>query len=548
MSRQIFPAPIDISSYNALQQLNLFLNRGLSNGQLNLSQTNTLPQGSIPPTLNGAFTYVSTTGDIQWDWTSQSIWYPNGTFDIPVAGSEIVVGLDSNTKYYFYPYWDSSLQEIVWIDNNTVTFPNIIGFKGNGTTGYATADTAVNGPPVFSVTIWAKMTAGDTTTQPYLELSSPNVLGVATNIFFQLYSTGGNTIHAYIWNGAAPFNLGSATTVLNDGFWHAITFTCAGVSPNTYTLYVDGNIVIGPTASPASFGALTNMYWHIGACNGAAGWGLTTNTYATAVLAEAAVWSVSVPSSQVVEQSQSGLNIGQSQIETAIISSGADSLWPLNETSGTSIPDLIGTNTGTYRGTVTLNQSSVVYGAVGTPAIAWTQTTFIVNNFWQDQGHVPLSSGAMFASTTSSGDGGGSGGGSGGGGGGCFSRDTLVKTKRGNVRFDELTTDDLVLTAKGTWKKIKSILTHNWTEPLRKLPLNGAGTPKHEVLSGFAERCKFWDVLGNHYNKHVACDGKVMDLEVDTDEDIRLKRSPSTERSYTLANGIVVHNISPSEK
>src|SRR4029077_19862940 len=218
-----------------------------------------------------------------------------------------------------------------------------------------------------------------------------------------------------------------------------------------------------------------------------------------------------------------------------VASDGGTYLWELNETSGTTAADSIDSNPGTYRGGFTLNQTTPLLEPVGSPAIAWTEPIAQAAQEQNFQGNISLSVGNMSAATPTSGSGSGSGGGS-SGGALCFSPETLLKTQRGDIRFDEIEVGDQVVTARGTSRKITKVHIHDYEGPMFELPHGGLITPSHEVLR---ER---WLPAHEVLSKWQPFHGKVYNATVEADpRDSGNERD--TEHSYTLASGIVAHNI-----
>jgi hypothetical protein len=197
---------------------------------------------------------------------------------------------------------------------------------------------------------------------------------------------------------------------------------------------------------------------------------------------------------------------------------------------------------------VTLNPNgtasvSILWGSTtaGFPTLA--QQIQIVNG----DGNVPVAATVdVTAATTASGGGGGTGGGPGGGGTGrsCFSPNTKVKTQRGDVAIVDLVVgEDMVLTARGTWKLVLGVTVRNWDGIMLNMGEDELVTVSHLFLNGAlwqyaSEVHPDYPVVfyeGTIHNVHVNCD------EFDDDT------LPDTEHSYTLSNGSVVHNVTTLE-
>lgn len=93
----------------------------LTAGKIDPTKTGVLMKGSVPPTWSGGFTYVSTMSSITWSWSGLSIYRADGTSTAVPNGSFAVTGLTAGTTYYFYPYWDDTLNSWAWVLGGTGT-------------------------------------------------------------------------------------------------------------------------------------------------------------------------------------------------------------------------------------------------------------------------------------------------------------------------------------------------------------------------------------------------------------------------------------------
>jgi hypothetical protein len=136
----------------------------------------------------------------------------------------------------------------------------------------------------------------------------------------------------------------------------------------------------------------------------------------------------------------------------------------------------------------------------------------------------------------------GSGGGSGGGGGAsCFSPNTRVKTQRGDVALMDLVPEtDFVLTAKKTWKTVASVTSTYWHGLLLDMGDEELSTITHLVLDGTWKPIKDLNRFPT-----VAYEGTVHTIVIDCDPSDDGSQA-DTEHSYTLSNGLTVHNIHTS--
>jgi PA14 domain/Putative phage tail protein len=155
-------------------------------------------------------------------------------------------------------------------------------------------------------------------------------------------------------------------------------------------------------------------------------------------------------------------------------------------------------------------------------------------------------SGSVYVTAATGASGGGTGGGGGGGGGrACFSPNTKVKTQRGDIAIVEIVPYvDKVLTARGTWKTVHEVTTRDWTGSMLAMGSEELSTTTHHVIGDEFFALDKWTPMhecglgfptvhyeGTIHNLHVVCAA---------DDD---GTAPDTEHSYTLANGLVVHNM-----
>jgi hypothetical protein len=186
---------------------------------------------------------------------------------------------------------------------------------------------------------------------------------------------------------------------------------------------------------------------------------------------------------------------------------------------------------------VTLNANGTATVSIlctGTSEPTLAQQVQVANG----DGNVPCS-GSVYVTASTVASGAGAGGGAGGGSGrSCFSPNTKIKTQRGDVAITDLVAgDDKVLTAHGTWKTVLAVTTRKWSDLMLDMGDDELSTPGHLVLTDkwlpMKELQKFPFVAyeGTIHNIHVHCD-----LEDDGS-------ALDTEHSYTLANGLVVHNV-----
>jgi len=197
-----------------------------------------------------------------------------------------------------------------------------------------------------------------------------------------------------------------------------------------------------------------------------------------------------------------------------------------------------GSNTGTYQGTVTLNQSNPMWQAYGsTTAYMFATPVFAAAQLQMNRSHTPLSNGSLTIAIPGVGI---NGGGSGGGSGTCFSPDTRIKTAEGDKTISELKAGDLVLTAAGTWRPVSSVSVTAVQSKLFVMPDGALVTANHRLLSGGR-----WIEAGECLEETKSYDGLVYNLKVSTEEPEGLADSPATEHSFTLSSGLIAHNGGP---
>jgi hypothetical protein len=478
-----------------------------------------LAKGSLPPTLSNSYSYTSTATSATVTNNGQNILRADGTLTSVPNGSQAITGLLASKSYYLYPYWDETLLSQNFVSSSS-SIPNLPGVTENGSTGFVSTTTSTS-QSAGSIEAWFRTTSG--VSGMLVELN-PNQTGApnTTTSYFGLEVRGTGAVVGI------PAHAGANTSGIayNDGVWHHAVMTCVGGAGGAVNVYVDG--VLTNTGS-ATISAVAG-FWRMGS-GGATG----SSFFLNGTVAHVAVYSSVLSAAQIANHYSVMTASGPTAYATIVANDGASFYWKLNETVGTTAADSIGTNTGTYQTGSTLNQSQAVLSPVGSPAIAWTQPSSGAAQQQNLQGFVPLSTGAITIATPASGSAGGNS--SGGATPSCFSGNTLVVTKNGNRRFDELTTDDEVLTAKQTWKRIKEILVHDYKGPVHDIGNGEFVTPDHLILYDSE-----WVKTGRLYIDWQEFEGKVHNLIVETDEPLDQIQSTTTERSYTLANGTIAHN------
>jgi hypothetical protein len=380
------------------------------------SSSGVLARGSMPPSLCPAFTYTSTTTTITISWgANTAVYRMDGSITIIGAGSQEITGLTASTTYNFFPIYDEVLQELRFITSTDLTTsPSFIGATISDTAdaaGYIETTTSLTQPANFSIEMWFVSNVASPGQQPMLSLMSPRTTGSPADNSFYLICDGGAPAAGFYCAGSVLTQVGSSSN-FNDSQMHHIVVTWNNTT-FVAVMYIDG-VQVGTTTGTEPLASLSGMYWHLGLY-----WNSVIDIYGEGVwLSNVAIYHGTIlTAAQAASDYSTGKNLGQSYYAAAVKANGATYFWELQETSGTTAADSVGSNTGTYVSDCTLGVSYNTHSAAGSPAIAWTQNTFLANQAQVLQSRVPLSSGAMQVTTPASGSGTpGSGGGTGGGG------------------------------------------------------------------------------------------------------------------------------------
>jgi hypothetical protein len=161
------------------------------------------------------------------------------------------------------------------------------------------------------------------------------------------------------------------------------------------------------------------------------------------------------------------------------------------------------------------------------------ETVQNITQIFQADGNVAVNVDAI-ANTPASGSGGG-----GGGTDSCFSPNTNIRTKRGDVAIVDILSGDLVLTARGTWCEVETVTSRNYDGEALDMGNAETVTPRHEFLT--ENGWKHVGELGRY--PWIWYTGTIHNLHLKTQDD---PAALLTEHSYTLANGIVAHNFNPT--
>lgn len=482
--------------------------------------------GSIPPTIASALIYASTTSSITWSWPSvQCVLRADGTVTSIGAGTEAVTGLNTNTAYNFYPVYDETQKILRFIGQSDANPPNATGATFNGSTGNVTTTTSYVTATSITLEAWFKISFNNGGT--FLSHGTPQT-GTQTAYISQIGIAAGSVIGEYMGASTGPFSLVS-TTRYDDGNWHHVAYVINGGVG--HTLYVDGIQVA--TASQTTAIKTTTSFMRLGVGD--------TAPFMNGTLAYCAYYATALNAVQVNNHFNALTLSGPTIYNSTTLSDSPAYQWYLNDTTGTTAVEQIASNTGTYTGGFTLNQSSPVLVVSGSPQIAWVSANYLALQAQNLRNIVPLSAGALIASTTVTGSGGGGGGGTGGGGGGnrgCFSPNTRLRTQRGDIRFDELTTGDLVLTARGTWKQVIEI-----TIKAHKGLVIDMGNGELVTTGHLFKLDSDWIRADSFFSQTPQfMEAQVWNAEIDADLNDD-GTGLDTEHSYTLSNGKVAHNV-----
>lgn len=499
--------------------------------------------GSVPPTLSSPFRIANTTTTSTFT-TSPGCMFTraDGTTTTIGQTSQAVTGLTAGNKSLYFPYWRETDQSLQWLQDSDLTIPNITGLTCVAASSqWIQTTTSASIPASFSFEIWMKGTVA--ASQALMSYSDVQGTGAPASVEVQAFVTAAAEITFAIWNGSAWKTLTTAGASVLDGAWHHIM--CAydpTAASGTISTWVDG----ASTSDSITFWTLTGTgtisstagYWHIGFAGGFAGAPLTANTFNSLSLSHVVVYNTAKTINEAGAHFQAFVNVSETMFGSEVVYDSATNYWKLTETSGISMADSIGSNTGTSQGTPTLNQTSHVITILGTPAIAWPFATLIALQQIYLRNRTPLSQNGIAATTTSSGSSTSSGGGSsapvGGGydptgGGGCFTPNTRLKYGQ---RIDKVRPFDLVMTKNG-WRPVKDVFIHAFKGKLRYMGNGESVTEGHHILKDDK-----WIPAMEIFKSEIDYEGQVWNLHIDSEDPDDL--------NYVLNNGYVAHNVRKS--
>jgi hypothetical protein len=511
--------------------------------------------GSLPPSISTPFKIVATATSITLSSSPSALFTrADGTTLVIGQTSTAVTGLPSGNNMFFFPRWNESTQALEFVSASDATIPNITGVIFNGSTQWIETATDASVPSTFSVELWWK----GTTAGALFSFSDVQGTGTPGSSCLQVQTTSAGEVEMSIYNSASWENLTTSGASVLDSTWHHIVCVYAQAT-GIASIFVDGlNTSNGSTFWNATVGTMAGVigYWHFGFIAGFSGAPVTSNLFVNGQLSLIALYDTALIAHSVATHLQAYCNLGETSYLAEVTYDSAVNLWKLNETTGTTAADSIGSNTGTYEGTPTLNQISGVVTVLGTPAIAWPYNSAIALQLQNLRNWTPLSPTGISASTlssgstgssTSSGGGstnGGSGytGGSGGspsrGGGLCFTGNTKIKTQRGDVAISKVRAGDFCLTAKGTWAQVLALISHEAERhTLQIMPNAELVTFKHKILNDGK-----WVNAGEVFQSTIEVNESLFTLAMRSDEPQDQMLSATTERSFTLSSGVIAHN------
>ena len=517
---------------------------------VNPTQTYFLMKGTLAPIVASPFSITTTTSSGTVGTSpSANFTRANGTVVSIGQTSQAISGL-TESNFMVFPYWRESDQTLQFVKSTDVSIPSIVGVTfAAASSQYIETTTTGAIPTTFSVEMWVKGTAAGA----LFDYSAPATLGVGTASICQAFVTSAGEVSFNTQTGGVWTNVITAGAGVLDSTWHHVLIAYTNYLTGTATIFVDGcdtsDSVTFWTNTAMGGVATTTGSWHWGAVQGLAGAPKTSNLYNSFTISLIAIYDTALTAVEAGAHLNAYDTLGLSSYLQETVYNSAVNLWELNETSGTSAVDSVGTNTGTYENSPTLNQSSAVITVLGSPSIAWPFNAALPLQFQNSQGFTPLSAGGVMFSTLSTAKRGWSGGGSSGGssgtgtggiargGGTCFSGNTLIRTTRGNVRIDQIEKGDRCLTAAGTWLPVSARVFHEAAP--RKLHIMDESfvTWGHKILHN-----NQWVNAGTVFPIAVTVDLPVYTLTMESDEPMSEILSPRTERSFQLSNGIFAHN------
>lgn len=401
------------------------VNTALTANQVDPSKSGFLSKGVRPFSIAPQPAFVAGNGTVSfyYDGTNTSLplhlFRDDGTI-VDLHGSTAITGLTTGQTYYFYPAFDEPTGTVVWATDLPVN--NFIGAQLGMTS--STSGQIVQTANSFSTSALSFS---------YETLFNKNSLPGSSGVFWTLNGTqnGNNSNTGFAGfaarlrlqlNGTIAFGIstGSAitevvsTATVADGQTHHITVTYNG---SALTLYVDG---VSQGTAAATITGIT-AFVVIGDRSTAVG-----DAQCEYLLSRCAFYKgVVLTASQAANHYNLFVNFPVSAYDAQVSTDGATNYWKLIETSGTTAADSIGTDTGTYENSPSLNQSLPSIQFFGSPAIAHGRPSYLGLQYQSLAHRIPLSNGNIAVKASSGQSGGGGNKITGGGGSGVLRGSTF---------------------------------------------------------------------------------------------------------------------------
>lgn len=217
----------------------------------------------------------------------------------------------ADSPFFFYPLNDTNASTVTDAsgNNRNGTFNGNVTRKVtgpcprdgsavtlSGTNGWVSTSTSTTGPNVFSLEIWFKTTS----TAGGELIGFGNQSGASSTNDRHLFLTNSGKLVFGVYPGSTMKTIVSPKSY-NDGTWHLADST---LSSGGMRLYVDGALVAGD--STTTTGEAYSGYWHIG-YNTLTGWpNSPSSEYLGATIADAAVYTTALTSSQIAAHYAAG--------------------------------------------------------------------------------------------------------------------------------------------------------------------------------------------------------------------------------------------------
>lgn len=399
-------------------------NTALTANQVDPSKSGFLSKGVRPFSIAPQLAFVAGNGTVTfyYDGTNGSLplhlFRDDGTI-VDLHGSTAVTGLTTGQTYYFYPAFDEATGTIVWATDLPAN--NFIGAQlgmTSSTSGQIvqTANSFSTSALSFSVELLFNKNSLPGAVGRFWSLNGTqngnNASGFA-GFASELLLNSNGTVSFEISTGAALTAV-TSTVSIADGQTHHILATYNG---STLTLYVDG---VSQGTATATITGIT-AFVVIGDRSTAVG-----DAQCEYLLSRCAFYkSVVLNASQVANHYNLFVNFPVAAYDSQISTDGATNYWQLTETSGTTAADSIGTDTGTYENSPSLNQSLPSIQFFGSPAIAHGRPSYLGLQYQSLAHRVPLSNGNIAVKASSGQSGGGGNKITGGGGSGVLRGSTF---------------------------------------------------------------------------------------------------------------------------